>query len=630
MPLASPLDDSRSGSTSGRHRAFLTFVAIGSAVVLLSTARSQIADTNFVVLWEAVSVLEGDRALIDLFEWGAPLAVLLSAAAQWLVGYRLIGEMALQWTFTIAGVTLAYHLAARLTRTYAAALLTLPLALILLANTPSYHYSKLFFFPFGLWLAWHYLEHPSLRRAAALGATTAAAFLVRHDYLLYLGFVSALALVLAPFTAGTWAPRRWLRDVGIAAVTAAACVAPWAAFVEMREGFVAYTRLRVAKNEPAGPAFTSLLAIDPVRVFDASFGTPAEPGEIGFIWNPNVSAAQRIAIESRLHLRPLDGRDGQGRLRYSVPDLGNRDLLTLDPYILDGIGIPWDRLKTLPLPSLPERTAALDWLHQMSLGLSLALIGATTLAGARWRPGRPLPIDTAQTLAAGSLLTLCATLLFRQPSYVVVTAPLAAAMTAVFLHRGPSHSSALGRRLSRLGRGAALVLLALTTFAALGWARPALLVHPRTVPHDVTSALADLFSSPPVGSDPRFAYLRDCTRPGDHILVTGSTPFHVPYYARRPVAGGHLYWHSAWANDAAHEAQSLQLIERQSVPIVFSTHDPVLDDFAAYPAIRDYLLANYQEAPGSDGRVLTERRRAPQGTYGPGGWPCFGPGSPGR
>jgi len=118
-------------------------------------------------------------------------------------------------------------------------------------------------------------------------------------------------------------------------------------------------------------------------------------------------------------------------------------------------------------------------------------------------------------------------------------------------------------------------------------------------------------------------YIHDCLAPGDRVLVTGSTPYHVGYYLRRPIAGGHLFWHHRWRADPVREAQSLALLERQSVPFAFSTHDPVLDDFRPYPKIREYLSRHYVELEGSGGLLLVDSRRHPTGRYGALGLPCF-------
>jgi hypothetical protein len=118
-------------------------------------------------------------------------------------------------------------------------------------------------------------------------------------------------------------------------------------------------------------------------------------------------------------------------------------------------------------------------------------------------------------------------------------------------------------------------------------------------------------------------YLHDCTAPGDRILVTGLTPFQVGYYTERRIAGGHLYWHHGWRSDSTHEAQSLELLQKASVPFVFSTADPILQDFARYPRIREYLASHYVALDGTEGRVLIEKDRHVTGSFGALAFPCF-------
>jgi hypothetical protein len=117
--------------------------------------------------------------------------------------------------------------------------------------------------------------------------------------------------------------------------------------------------------------------------------------------------------------------------------------------------------------------------------------------------------------------------------------------------------------------------------------------------------------------------MHDCTRGGDRILVTGSTPYDVDYYAERPIAGGHIEWHHGWRSDPAHARQSLRLLQTQSVPFAFSTGDPVLVDLEKYPDIRHYFEQNYVEVEGSHGQLLVDRRRQPTGRFGALGFPCF-------
>ena len=108
-------------------RRALVLVATMTAFVLLINASSQIYDSNFVFLWEATSLLSDDRPYRDFFEWGAPLSAYLSAGAQLLVGYRLIGEFLLHWVFIVAGVTLSFDLGVRLSRSIGASLAVMPM-----------------------------------------------------------------------------------------------------------------------------------------------------------------------------------------------------------------------------------------------------------------------------------------------------------------------------------------------------------------------------------------------------------------------------------------------------------------------------------------------------------------------
>jgi hypothetical protein len=149
------------------------------------------------------------------------------------------------------------------------------------------------------------------------------------------------------------------------------------------------------------------------------------------------------------------------------------------------------------------------------------------------------------------------------------------------------------------------------------------LYKPLELARSVQKTFARLIAYPPDYEYLPFEYLRECTAPGDHILVTGLTPPHVSYYAQRPIAGGHTRWRRGWRSDPAHEAESLALLQRQSVPIAFSTADPVLDTFKSYPRIHAYLEKYYVPVEGTNGFILVDTRRRPTGTFGPMKFPCF-------
>jgi hypothetical protein len=599
---------------SERHPRLLALVALLATAVLIVNARDQIYDSNFYALSEATALLAGDHPYRDFFDTGMPLAAYLSAGVQLLVGRRLIGEFAHQWLFIVAGVVISCHLALRLSRSAAASLATMALALIILFCTPTYHYSKLFFFPLTIWVAWRYMDRPGAVRSAVVGLTTASAFLFRHDYGVYIGFASIVAFALVPI-AGP-APRR-LRslasDWAAYAVAVAIVVTPWVVVVQMNEGLLEYTRMRASLyQEPRSLVYASLVERNPFAALMPEPTPAPKSGVVGFFWKRDVNAERRRQLELQHGLRLTHEGDGDSRWQYEVANVYDGALLKLVPYIDDTTGIDWNRLHETRW-HLPTRDNAVVWLEHVALLIPLLLL---TAAGwevwrSRSRP-TPIPRDVWRMVLAGAFLAAVHSSLFRQPSYMATTAPVTAAMSAWFL-AGPA----------RLSQACAIAVLCVTAFAALVWARGTPLYRPFELGNLMSDGFAQLMASPPVDGNPSFRYLYECTAPGDRVIVTGSTPLHVSYYAERPMAGGHLAWHYGWRSDPVHEAQSLALLQRQSVPFAYSTHGPVLDDFKAYPRIREYLVKHYAEIEGSNGWILVDTRREPARRFGPEGWPCF-------
>lgn len=600
------------------HRAFLVVVAALTVVVLILTADSQIYDTNYYLLSEATSILAGDHPYRDFYEWGALLAAYLSAGAQILVGHRLIGEFALQWLFIVAGVVLSFRVGLRLSGSVAASLAMVPFVLVILAYTPTYHYSKLFFFPLTIWLAWQYMDGPTALRGGVFGLMTALAFLFRHDYGVYIGFASVVAFALARVTVP--ASRRLeclLRDSAAYVGVVAVVLAPWLVVVQMSEGLIEYARMRAAMyEEPADRVvYSALLTLNPARQLLPEPPPPPTPAVVGFFWKPETNEAQQRQLERQVGLRLLADRDSRGRLRYEVANVYDLGLFALDPYITDGSGFEWDRLEELR-DGLPTHDNTALWLEQMSLLVPMLLLlsAAVGFWRSRYRSDTPLRADACRMLLAGSFLALVDASLFRQPSYMTTVAPVTAALSARFL---------AARSLTV--RSGAIVALLLTSFAAFVWTRDSVIYRPSQFAHSVSQAFKQLWPSPPVDGSPSqsLRYLYQCTVPGDRLLVTGSTPYQVSYYAQRPFAGGHLFWNEGWRSDPLHQQQLLALIERQSVPFAFSTHDPVMEEFKRYSKIWQYLEDNYLEVEGFQGRLLIDKRRQPTGTFGPTALPCF-------
>jgi hypothetical protein len=562
-------------------------VGLLSLGVLILTADYQIYDNNFYTLSEATAILAGEHPFRDFFEWGVPLQAYLSAAAQWLSGGRLIGEFALQWGFITAGVVLSFHLAVRLSRSANVALAAMLPAVLLLAASPTYQYTKVFIYPCAALVACRYIERPSIRRSAALGAVVAIAFLFRHDHGIYVGLTFAVAFVLA------WRARPGVSHLRARAGHLAACagvafvlVLPWLVTVARSEGLLEYIEARSYIKTAWSvqrPVFSPVLAINPLRAL-----TP----------DPTVAA------------------DAE----------------------------PYERLLAAWLPA---RGHAAEWLYQMTILVAIAAAATGVLSLLRQRKGEAAPPESEYLLLTGGLMLLVAWELFREQSYFVMTTALAAACGARFL-RGPEPASrGLARWLTRGRRTFATLLLLITLATTVGYARESNLPHLIYLAEHQPHTWARLTVYPPIDglitreeaaavtptqwqaldtgrrSDVMLRYVFECVATGDHVLVSGPTPYQIGYYVQRPVAGGHVYWHDGWRSDPVREAQSLALIQRQSVPFAFSTDSAMLDDLKRYPRIHDHVAARYRPIPGTGERVLIDAHRPAVRQFGEMQLPCF-------
>jgi hypothetical protein len=442
----------------------------------------------------------------------------------------------------------------------------LALSVAMLAATATYHYPKLLLYPLAAWTICWYMERPGTGRAAAAGLVTAAAFLFRHDHGVYVAAAAVLGFALTRLVRPESRNlSSWWMESGVAAVTALAVLTPWLILVHTNEGLAGYVEARLqryAVGSPYSNPYASLLVLDPVRMLTQGTATD------GMLW------LQQMAL-----LVPM----------------------------LSMIGVAFDVLRAR-------------------------------------RRGQSPPLETYWVVVAAAFLALIDWRQFREPGYVTGVAPLTAALAARLLV-APGGAGGLWK----VTRGAiAIALLIVTSAATFRMARDTGIFTPWTLAAEVPDVFGQLFASPPIdGFAPpeevaRFdrsnwnaeevhlvevlmRYVHDCTAPGDRVLVTGQTPFQVGYYLERPIAGGQLFWHEGWRSDPARERQSLELLQHQSVPFAYSTHDPVLDDFRRYPNIRTYLAENYLELEGSRGLVLIDRRRQPSGEFGALGFPCFNP-----
>lgn len=637
----------------------LALVGVLAGTVLVLTASSQIYDTNFQTLWESTELLAGDHPYRDFFEWGLPLQAVVSAVAQVLTGHRLIGEFLVHWIFIVAGLVISLHLGMQLSGSIVASLLTMSPALVLLAATPTYHYPKLFFYPLALWLAWRYMDHPGVTRGAVLGVTTALAFLFRHDHGVYIGVLAVATFALArAVVPSSRTLRSMVADSTTYTAAAAFILVPWLTVVQINEGVLEYVRARVYLYEDwsaSDSPYLSLLAMNPIRTLIADRSLSPRPAEVSFTWSGSVDAARRAELEQRHRLRRLqEGPDQTGRWRYEVPNIYSPELWELRGEMENpdsAAGLEWDQLERLQAPLfVPTREAAQLWLYQVALLVPIVLLISAGLDIRRaYAKGQPIPLDACRIAAAAVFLYAIERSVLRETSYVMTVIPVIAALSARLFTRRRTPAQRANPQLRALWSatrwGLAALMLLVTGLSTFAYARGSGIFDPLERA-TVGPVFSELTTVPPIDAyQPSSAarlydrrmwdsgavdrarllvrYLHDCSRPDDRILVTGSTPYHITYYTNRRVAGGHLFWHHGWRSDPVREQRLLALLQTQSVPFAFSTHDPVFADLKRYPRIHEYFLTHYVELEGARGVVLVDTRRQPTSQFGRLGFPCF-------
>ena len=594
------------------HRVTLAAAGLASAVVVVLSLRHQFFDSNFFAVAGTPAILAGEHPYRDFFDPYGVLDAYTAAAMQWLVGYRVIGEFGRQTAFIVAGFVIATHLALRLSHSVAATALAMTVALILLAVTPLYHHSKLFFFPLVIWVGWRYLDRPSPSRAVPVGLVAALAFLFRHDYGLYMALASVLAYGLARIADPASRRARSLVTDALAFTAGLAVVlGPWAVVVQSTEGFANFARDRASLYVPSNWTLASAVFRNPLSDLRPPL-LPVRSGEISFVWNNGVDDATRGLLARRLGLRVLEQpAEPHGRWRYASANVNDVALLDLVPHVNFAEGVPFDDLRRARSP-LPSPQWARDFLRQSAGLVPLVLLAAGLVTARRNRlAGMPVDPDVYKMVLAASVLGAIEQSLFRESGYVVVTMPTAAALTARLLV-APS-------TVARLATGAGLTA---SGFAAWIWAAETTIFSPSQYGEAMSVVASAVMASPPV-LDARFTYIRECTNPTDHLFVTGPTPYHAPYLTQRRTAAGHLWWPYRWRSDPEREAQSLALLVRQSVPIAVSTQRPVLVDLEPYPRIQEYMRQHYTAVDGGKGQLLVDTRRRPTGVHAATGYPCF-------
>jgi hypothetical protein len=251
----------------------LSSAAIGAFVVgLLAFAFryltiSPIENDHFVMLARAQQLLYGDWPVRDFEDPGQPLFYLVTAGAAALFGSPVLATNVVLCILLQAVAASCSYVLAR--RGSGSPVVGIAAAVIVIVSSPRlYNTTKIIVPVVAILVQWRYADTPNLRRLIAIGAWTAIAFLLRHDYAVY---VVASTIVLLGVRHGSDS-REATRRAAIYGGVVVLCAFPWLVYVYWNEGlgeyasaalrFVASEGKRTAAGRPQVPYY--LLALLPL------------------------------------------------------------------------------------------------------------------------------------------------------------------------------------------------------------------------------------------------------------------------------------------------------------------------------------------------------------------------------
>jgi hypothetical protein len=595
---------------------------------------TELINDHFMHLVFGRQLLWGRLPVRDAVSLGMPLQTGLSAAVEWLVGYRLLSEALIISTAFAAAAALTFVVIRRATGSLAIAIAG---ALLEVAIAPrTYSYPKLLVYAAGILLLWRYIDRPSNRRAVELGLATALAFYLRHDHGLYLGLNAVAVMVMCHGRS----IKTTVRQIAVLGATCLVLVAPFFGWVEafgsVRD-YVQDLRQFSAREHSANPfVWPSWPLPSPSSV---ARWTPKEERavQINIRWNAASSDASRRQAAARYQLQVSDsGPVESGRFTLSDVTAANGRALVSDPAIEDTSGIDrvtgevyvpgWYAGPVRLLQGLDTAPASAALLFFVFLLLTAA--AALAVASGRLERTERIKITAVVLMAILTFVGFVREALdARIADASVAPIVLGAWLSARWLAAGRSSTWTRAARVAIL----AIVLLPVTRSIVVAGA-----VAPRVERAEPLSVTwRHLATSPPVDAWPAkgsakyriVRYVRECTGPGEPLLVL-SGGAELYYYADRPFAGRiGLYMEGYYSSDANQRADAAALErDRPAVAITEPGRDAEL---AAHSSARAFLAANYRslgELTTTDDTVLRVYGRIDRqsmSTHPDVGWPCY-------
>ena len=648
-------------------------LGIAACLVLLTLAfRFSVMDgvlggfenDQFVHLSRAQQVLLGELPVRDFPELGIPMTEALSAAAQRILGPRLLSEALLAMTLLGVSAALLFLMAARASGSI---VIALAVAVLQIAMAPRlYNYPKLLAYAVTIPALWAYIDRPTRPRLLAIAAALAFGFLLRHDHGAYLAVAGSVAVLLA------WGRKvpAGMREVMVLGGLALALVSPYLLFVQVNAGVVSYFRGAIAwaqRDAVRTARAPQHLAIDwgaPPIALEPEATRPAP--RIKIRWAADLSESERIARE-QAHGLTRDPKTDPGVFQYMLPDASSPRLeaIVRDPAVADTQGVDrqafvlndptivgptdaagrwWARVRRIRiLPGILRSDNAVPFLFYCFVtlpALTVALMLLPIPAGmAAWPNARRKILVVVVLAALLGVGFLRGSLASRLADVTVPVGILLAWSVAVIVRRSG--------RASRIAAVAAVTAVGVLIGSSVNAIedvdgqvkQSGMLAGIGVFSGRVAAARRLRSATPPVAAWDRMApgsarlahYLHDCTAPTDRVLTLAYTP-QLFYLSARGFAGGQASIMPGFYNSDADQRQTIARVESARVPIAIAVPEPAYsEDYKPdFPLLTAFLDAHYVEAGLVDlqsneerYRVLVHRGLQPVRTYAPLGLPCF-------
>jgi hypothetical protein len=625
------------GTASGRRRSLAagTAIFIGAFLYVLPEAADLVDDHFMHVAWGR-QLLYGRWPVRDMVVLGLPLQYALSAAFEWVFGYRLLSEGLLVALAFATGALLTFVLARRASGSTSIGILA---ALFQVAVAPrTYSYPKIVLYAAAILALWMYVDRPSRRRLVLLGAIVGVGFYLRHDHGLYLGVVAAGMVMLRHAADPAIGARRL---VTLAAVCAFA-IAPYLVYAQFQVGVVSYVNdiRAIAEREHQQNRFEGWPRW-PLSSVDDVIEWPGDPpsATIGVRWTASSqddarrAAARRYGLQAE-HDRPVESG------RYLLTDITNANVRALisDPVIDDTSGV--DRrtgivpLQGLRLGSL-HLLSGLDAPRASAAFLFYVLVAllATTLVILAATPHRDATTRLEHVkIAAAVLVGLLTALGFlREPLTIRIADAVVAPAILIAWWAGKVLRSTHSRRRYLIAVAAIVLLIPTIRSTVVIGAVPSRVARLRHLP----AVWQQLSVSPPfekwqpgTAKHQAVRYVRACTAPEEPLLVLWFAP-DLYYYSDRPFAGRLGFYLEGYWTSVDHERANIAALERDRPVIVLMEPGRTATDLYTYPQLLDYVAAYYHplgELHSGDGRrvrVHARNDRRPSGVDVETGWPCY-------